>query len=240
MKAMILFLSCAIFVALAGCSSDDKLFPSGNVITESHDYSDYSGLIISHGFKVYVTFSETEEEIKIQADDNLHAFIEVYKIDDRLIIKVKNNVSIQGLPTMNVFITTRYVDLYAGSGGSIFTLENKLIADEVNVELSGGSGFVGDLNTTNLTVELSGGSGIDIAGESDTYRVGASGGSRFRNYDFSTDELVAYLSGGSMGYVTVNKEIQVNASDGSTLHYKGEATIVKENLSGGSMVIDEN
>jgi len=238
---MILFLCCAIFVALSGCSSDDEvIIPSGTVTSVNHLFSDYSGLIISHGFKVFVTFSETEEEIEIEADDNVHAFIELYRTDKRLIIKVKSNVSIQGPATMNVYITTRHVDLYTGSGGSVITLENKLMADEVDVELSGGSGFTGDLNTAGLTVELSGGSRIDIAGESDTYRVGASGGSIFRNYDFSADELVAYLSGGSLGFITVNKEIEVNASGGSTLHYKGEATIVKENLSGGSEVIDEN
>jgi len=240
MKAVILVLSCAIFVALAGCSSDDVILPSGTVTSVNHHFSDYSGLIISHGFKVFITFSETKEEIEIEADDNLHAFIDVVKTDNRLIIKVKSNVSIQEPATKNVFITTKHVDLYAGSGGSDISLQNKLFTDEVDVELSGGSSFTGDLNTTGLTVELSGGSRTDITGESDTYRVGASGGSIFRNYDFSADVLVAYLSGGSLGYVTVNNEIQVNASDGSTLHYKGEATIVKENLSGGSMVIDEN
>ena len=237
---MILFLSCAIFVALTGCSSDDEVTPSGTVTTMNHHFSDYSGLIISHGFKVFVIFSETEEEIEIEADDNLHAFIELYKTDKRLIIKVKNDVSIQGPATMNVYITTTYVDLYAGSGGSVITLENKLMADEVDVELSGGSGFTGDLYTAGLTVELSGGSRIDITGESDTYRVGASGGSIFRNYDFSANELVAYLSGGSLGFITVNQEIEVNASGGSTLHYKGEAIVVKEYLSDGSKVIDEN
>ncbi|MBI9063989.1 MAG: DUF2807 domain-containing protein [Marinilabiliaceae bacterium] len=240
MKAIILFLSCAIFVALTGCSSDDEVTPSGTVTSVSNYFSDYSGLIISHGFKVFVTFSETEEEIEIEADDNIHAFIELYKTDNRLIIKIKSNVSIQGPATMNVYITTKHVNLYAGSGGSVITLENKLMADEVDVELSGGSGFTGDLHTAGLAVELSGGSRIDITGESDTFRVGASGGSSFRNYDFSTDQLVAYLSGGSQGYVTVNQEIEVNASGGSTLYYNGDVTIVNEILSGGSRIVKVN
>ena len=225
MKAITIILACTIFMIVAGCSSDDKVTPSGNIITKNHHFSDYSALIISHGFKVFVTFSETEEEIEIQADDNLHAFIEVYKREDRLIIKLKNNVSIQGQTTMNVYITTKHVDIYTGSGGSIITLENKLIADEVDVEVSGGSAFVGDLNAASLTVELSGGSEIDIGGESDTYRVGASGGSSFRNYNFLVDELTANLSGGSQGYVTVTNEIKVNASGGVRYIIRGKPSL---------------
>ena len=56
------------------------------------------------------------------------------------------------------------------------------------------------------------------------------------DYDFQTDFLNANLSGGSSISLTVNQELSIEASGGSSVLYKGDGIIINEDLSDGSSI----
>jgi len=67
-------------------------------------------------FKVYINFSDTEEKLRVQANDNLHNYILINKEDIKLTVKLDNVQRIKGKETLNVFITTKNIDNFTIKG----------------------------------------------------------------------------------------------------------------------------
>ncbi len=242
MKTNILSLTLLSFsLFLFSCNVfDEHVKPSSNVTTRNESFEDYDMIEASNAFEVYVNFSDTEEIIEIEANDNLHQYIEVRKINNTLEIGLKNNVSIRGNATLRAYITTKHVSAYSGSGASRFVLESDLDSENVSVQLSGASNFNGDITTNQFLADLSGASVMNISGTSKLMDIEISGASVSKDFGFSTDNLIAEISGASDMYITVNNEIDIDASGASILKYKGDAVIKHQDISGASNVIKVN
>ncbi|MGS0528251.1 GIN domain-containing protein [Zobellia nedashkovskayae] len=67
----------------------DHVKASDEITTKDLTISDYDKLKVSNAFDVYVNFSEGEEQIRIEANDNLHERIVVAREGNEIIIKLK-------------------------------------------------------------------------------------------------------------------------------------------------------
>lgn len=231
----LLLAGCALF--LFSCDViDNQVVPVNKVTTTQTSISDYDMIEASYAFTVYVTFSDEEESIEIEANDNLHQYIEVKKENNILKIGLERNIHIRGTATLNAYITTKNISDYMALGASRIIVENKIEAMDAHIYLSGASTFSGKLAVDQLNVDLSGASHLDISGLANDLDVEASGASIIRDYGLETNTLEADLSGASNMYVTVDEGIDVEASGASVLHYKGSAVITRQNLSGASTI----
>jgi hypothetical protein len=229
-----LLLTGIIFYA---CDSITNIIPSDDVSSQQHIYSDYDRIETESAFTVNVEFSDTEESIEIEANDNLHQHIEVKKDGSALKIGFRDNISIKGSATLNAHITTKHVTGYAASGASRIYVDDELSAEDVSVFLSGASQFVGELYVTNFNIELSGASMVQLTGESKTSNLTASGASVVGDFGFITEYLNVNLSGASMVAMTVSDKLDVRASGASIMRYKGSGIINSQNLTGESQII---
>lgn len=240
MKTKILFMIVAgLGMVMSSCEIPNRVIPSGNLTTQVKYISDYDAIEASNAFTVYVNFSENEESIEIEADDNLQPYIEVRKVSGTLIIGLRNNINVRGNATMRAYITTRQVTGYTASGASNFFIDNDLTANAVNIHLSGASYFGGYLNVNHVSISMSGASNVEIEGSTDSFDVSASGASNLGSYDFMADDLDVDLSGASNVWLTVNHELSVRASGASNVYYTGTGVVVSQNLSGASHIIKD-
>jgi hypothetical protein len=219
---------------------DNHVKPNNKITTTQATYSDYDMIDASSAFTVYVTFSDEEESIEIEANDNLHQYIEVKKENDVLRIGLNRNVHIRGSATLTAYITTKNVSEYMASGASRIIVESRIEATDANIYLSGASTFSGELVVDNFITDLSGASNLNIQGFAQNFEAEASGASVMQNYGFETNRLKADLSGASNMYVTVGEGIDVEASGASVLYYKGSAVITGQDLSGASSIREMN
>ena len=223
-------------IVFTACENVEKVIPNDNVTTQQHSYSDYDHIETEGAFTVYVEFSDTEESIEVEANDNLHQYIEVKKSGSALSIGFRDNINISGSATLKAYVTTRNVKGYSASGASRFFVEDELSAEDVSIFLSGASQFTGEMFTTNLNIELSGASLVQLTGEAESTNITASGASNIGSYGFSTDYLNVNFSGASMLTLTVNDKLDVTASGASIITYKGSGVINSQNLSGESKI----
>jgi hypothetical protein len=217
--------------------NDEQVTPSSSITTQSVSFDNYEAIEASHAFQVFMTFSDTDEIIEIEANDNLHQYIELDKINSRLRIGLKDHISVRGSATLKAYITTRYVDTYAASGASKIELRSTLDAQSTYIDVSGASSFSGGIHSTDVMADISGASSMHLSGTSSNLNIDVSGASNFRHYSFEVQNLHAELSGASSAWLTVNSEIEVDASGASTLKYRGGGTVVAHNISGASTVI---
>ena len=207
---------------------------SGNLESETFNFSDFTEVEAQNGFQVEITKSSIFS-VEITTDDNVHEYIKVTKSGETLEIGLESGC-IYGSVTLIAKITMP--DLYklylsGGSGASITGFSS---SHDFSVELSGGSRIEGDITAADADFDLSGGSQVVLAGSADDLDVNGSGGSQLDLEAFSVNNADVELSGGGRATVNVNGTLDVNLSGGSKVLYVGEPTVGDIDLSGDSTV----
>ena len=237
MKNLKTITALAILVLVIACETK-KINPSSNITTQDRTVAEYSGIDISTVFEVDVTFSTTEEKVEIEANENLHAYIDVRKEGDDLIIKVKDNTSIQGNSTLRAHITTMSaLENISVSDASLLVMNNTLVTESIILSVSDASNMDGKLDANTTTIYLDGASQLSLNGMTTTMNANVDDASKLGGYEMVVEDIICVLSGASETNLTVMETIDLKASDASIFRYKGDAVIVDIDLSDAAQII---
>ncbi len=217
----------------AGCEGI-SVTGSGDLTTETFNFSDFTRVEAQSGFQIEVTQSSTFS-IEITADDNIHQYIEVEKSGETLGIRLRGNRFYHSV-TIEAKITMPELYKIELSGGSQASVTGFSSSHDFEAEMSGGSQLSGDITSGDADFELSGGSQVNLEGEADDLVIDASGGSQLDLEDFPVDDANIHLSGGGRATVNVSGILDVDLSGGSRVIYVGEPTQVNIEASGDSTV----
>ena len=226
----------ALSVLFTSCKKNDDVTPSNQVTTIDKTITGYTQLNVSDPFKVYVTFSDVEEKIQVEANANLHQYIRVEKQNNQLVIYLANNINISGSSVLNVYVSTKHLDAFYAAGASKIQLENELNANEVKVKLAGACTFSGSLYVDLLDADLDGASNMNISGSSNSFEIDATGASNMMDYGFETNNFNCDLEGGCNAHLTVKQTLTVKANGASNVYYKGDGVVGSQHLNGGSSI----
>ena len=226
-------------VAIASIAQTNTVVNDKNA--QVRNVTNFHGVKISNGIDLYITQGPAEgvavsaSETKYR--DNIKTEVEngILKIYYDAGIGVHFNWSI-GDRKMKAYITLKDISELTASGGSDVFVQGALQATSLSLHLTGGSDFHGQVDIGTFTVRQSGGSDVKISGKAANIAIDASGGSDFIGYDLVTDNCDIYATGGSDMSVTVNKVLNVKASGGSDVSYKGTGVIKNYSASGSSDV----
>ena len=138
--------------------------------------------------------------------------------------------------SVKIFISAKYISELSGSGGSSLIAESVLEENKIKLSLSGGSTFIGKINSNNIHISQSGGSISKISGNTINLSASLSGASQIIGPDYVVEYLDLDLSGASNANLTVTGEISISGSGASLLKYSGTGRVVKSSLSGGSSI----
>ncbi|AWX45542.1 hypothetical protein HME9304_02563 [Flagellimonas maritima] len=237
MKSKIIFniFLVAILTLLISCENE-SIRASNSVTTTAYSFSNYSALEIHGDFDAFVTFSDTEEAINIEANSNLQDKIVVSKSGNVLKIRLQDNLTISGNVTLKIYISTNNISRFEIFGDSSVTLENALIAENAEFNLFGDSQFLGEIALDRLSLNARGDSSVNLFGTVTSLDATLSGDSFLEDYDLIVDDLDIKLNGDSEAYLSVTNTIDMNASGDSELNYKGNAEIVRLQLSGDARI----
>ena len=227
----------SLSILFTSCQKNDDVRPSNNVTTVNKTIDGYNELNVSDPFKVYVTFSETEESIQVEANANLHQYIHIERLGDQLVIYMEDYVTIHsGKTVMNVYITTNRLDAFYASGATTIKLQNELNTTNISVNLTGASSLSGTLHVDQLKADITGASNLYLEGSTQTFELESEGASNMTDYGFEANTFKADLEGACNAYLTVREHMEVMARGASNVYYKGEGVVQQQNLSGGSHI----
>ena len=222
----------------SSCDNFHDEAPSANVTAQERFAENFTGIAVADAFLVDVEYSATEESIIIEANDNLHQFIEVENVNGILRIKLRDRVNIRGNATFKAHIITKnYLDSFSASGASRMTLINPQESADVNIRLSGASFLTGEFTANSITAYLDGASNATIRGSADTFTLNADGASLIGSFEMIAGNAYLQMSGASNASLTINGEINLRASGASVLMYKGSASKNHIDLSGSSQIV---
>ena len=232
MKKVNVFIGLILTLGFLNSFDHDTIRASGEVTSQGYSIPSYSKLIVADAFNTYVTFSETEERVRIEANDNLHDKIIVKREGDALVIPLEKFTSVRGNATMNAYIVTNDISTFDIGGASRLTLENEWIVSDGRIALAGASDFTGEVSAERLYLVTTGTSSLDLFGNVVQLNGKLKGSSTIQVFDLSVDYLKIELSAASEAFHRVNETIDVTASGASVLNYWGNATVNNKKLSG--------
>ncbi|WP_303317590.1 head GIN domain-containing protein [Flavivirga abyssicola] len=226
---------------ISSCSVDTiRVDADDEVIYRNVYITDYSSIEIANGFTAYITFSDTEESIRIEANENLHDHIITSKRDDELIVRLRNHLNIRGRETLNVYITTKYINNFTATADSQIYLENTLIEDNAKIKVTADSFFSGHVDANYLELKTTADSNVDLSGSVNILNTYLSADAKLSSYDLEVEDLKIKMSADCNANLTVNKTIDIEAVADCTLRYKGNATVIYESLKADSRLIRIN
>lgn len=228
-----------ITVLISSCDYE-TIRPSGEVTTREISIENYNSLKVSSFFKAHVFFSDSEEKVTIEANNDLHNKVVVENINNTLVVKLKNGINIKGKATLNVYITAKNIDNYDISGAADIVLHDQLVTKTVKIGLSGASTFNGEVAAEKMKLNAVGASKIKLFGDINNLDASLSGASEILSYDLIVKNIDIKISGASDASLTITESIKVNASGASVFKYKGNATIVSQKISGQAKVLKKD
>ncbi len=224
-----------LFVGFTSTEAQKNIHDANSV---SRNVSSFHGIQMSSGIDLYlsqsgsdalaVSASSTEYRDKIVTEVE-NGVLKIYYGD-------KNSWGVNwGNRKMKAYVSAKDIDLLIASGGSDIFIDEKLTANKLKIQLSGGSDLSGKLIADELTVSASGGSDAKISGTATHLKVSISGGSDFKGSDLIAEYGTISASGGSDAYIHVNKELESHASGGSDIRYTGNPTTRNTSSGDGSV-----
>lgn len=226
---------------VTGCT-EIKVIGSGNLITKTFDFSDFTGIKAENGMHVELTKSGTFS-VEVIADDNVMEHIQVSKSGNTLRIRPKSNAAFRSA-TLTAKITMPDLYKLELSGGSHVSVTGFDSSHDLSVRLSGGSHLSeplipGDISAGNADFNLSGGSHVNLSGSADGLKVKCSGGSHIDLEGFSVNNADINLSGGSHATVNVNGTLDAKLSGGSRVFYVGDPAMGEIDVDWDSDIIQK-
>ncbi|HQU53588.1 MAG TPA: DUF2807 domain-containing protein, partial [Saprospiraceae bacterium] len=109
-----------------------------------------------------------------------------------------------------------------------------LKANSFTIQASGGSDLKMDISVENLVCTVSGGADLDLSGSALTIKLDCSGGSDTKARDLRTQNATIEASGGADVYLTVNGELDVEASGASDVTVYGKPRVTHQSSSGAA------
>jgi ribosomal protein S6E (S10) len=232
MKKLVAFVCLLAFSTLVYAQ---KIISDPNV--ELRNVGSFNSIEVSGGIDLYL--SAGDEAVAVSASKpeyRDHIRTEVQSGVLKIWFDTRRGVSINGSRNLKAYVSYKKLKSLNASGGSDIAVDGMLAADELSLQVSGGSDFEGKVDASRLSVRQSGGSDVKISGKAAKLEVEASGGSDFKGFDLAADVCELSASGASDIEVTANREISAHASGASDIQYKGNPTVKEAKASGAGSV----
>ena len=241
MKNLRLIVTAISLLAVLSACEKETVRPSSNISLQDRTVTGYTGIKVSTVFIADVTFSDTEDKIEIEANDNLHAYIDVIKVGSDLVITLKNDVNITGNATLKAHITTtETLSKVVVEDASKLFMNNNLATNELLLVVDDASYLNADITANDMEVRLAGASDLLIKGSTGQMDLYTYDASSLEGFEISVEDLFCRMEGASKASLTVNKTIDIAAREASTLSYRGDAVITNIDMQDASQIIKIN
>jgi hypothetical protein len=220
------------------------------ILTSCFDYEDPGPLQGDIKSFAIVDFDEIEIADNFNVEVEESNFFEVTvkgdrrNVNDLLVSKLGNTLIIRYDEPEERHYTT-YVKVRMPklknahfSSASVATIEGFESEDALNLSVAGGAvcQFHGGYRIVNIS--LSGGSTLLMHGLGDDLNALVSGASTLTAFEYPVANASLDVSSASLARITATDNLTVNASGGSTIHYRGSPSI-ESSLSGGSVLTNQ-
>jgi hypothetical protein len=231
-----LFLSLFVAAITTGAAFAQQTINDPNA--EKRTVSSFHGIDVGTGIELLLT-EGTIEEVAVSATkiENRDKIVtEVVK--GILKIHYDNKLGSVNKPkeskNLKAYVSYKSLDLLDVTTGAEVKITGVLKSSTLDMNANTGALINGEVNITTLKIDQNTGSKITLTGKAEKLDIDGSTGSKFMGENMSTVNCNVKVNTGAKVTVNAEKELEVKASTGGIVNYKGNATIreIKTNTGG--------
>lgn len=235
MRFFFLLLIPAFLLASCHYFGGERVSGDGHITSRQKDVGSFNSVSVGGQVVVHIR-QDASAEVKIETDENLQPYLDVYTDGSTLVIRTKEGYNLDPSKDIIAYVSApvfRDIDL---SGQCDIIGDGPLSGSEpLNIHVSGQGDVSLEVHLPKLSTDISGQGNVRIKGEATDFHASVSGQGDVKCFDLVTDNTTLDLSGGSDVEVTANKQLNIDASGSSSVQYKGNAN-VNQNISGSGSV----
>jgi len=237
----VVFSAAIVLLTVLGCSCGGLSVPIGvprGSGEPGQDVRDARGIreveLTSFG-NLYVETGE-QEQLRIEADDNLLRYIETEVHGETLTIRHRRGIGLRPKLPIEYHLTVRALDSVKVSGAGNVSLP-ELDSERFSAEISGaGSIDLEKLRADKLTVRISGAGNFEVlSGEVGDQDISISGAGDYRAEGLDSNTAQVNLSGLGSTTLLVREHLDVHITGAGSVRYHGRPTVVKHVTGVGSV-----
>ena len=224
-------------VALSSCRyfGGEPVYGNGHVVAQQRTADSFNSVDVSGAIKVHVR-QEAAPSVKIETDENLIEYVDVYNEGNTLVIKARSGYNLHATKDIIVYVSAPVFKNIEVSGSCDIIGEGTISGnEELSMHVSGSGDIFMQVALPKVDAEVSGSGSINLKGQATDFSAHVSGSGDVRCFDLVPDITRLDLSGSSDVEITANKQLDIDASGASSISYKGNAS-VSQKISGAGSV----
>lgn len=242
MRQLTFFAIITCMLILISCESDnlvnyndnEVVVGSGTITSESHTLSTFHTVVLEGTGNIRIT-KGAEQLSSIDADDNIHEYIQMSVTDGILKIKTEQGISFRDVSITYNLTMTDLEKISIVGAGDLLILGN-YVADLVTVEVIGAGNINAELTVDTLTTNLVGAGIFTYDGSAYKHKVLLAGAGSISSYSLQTNFTDITLAGTGNIQVTVSQTLKALISGLGNIYYQGTPTIDASITGFGSIV----
>jgi hypothetical protein len=208
---------------------------NGNIITQSRSAGSFNSIDVSGNIDVYAR-QDSSSSIKVETDENLQEYIDIYNEGEVLHIRPKEGYNLKSGRKIKVYVSAKDYKEFQASGACDIVGEGKITSSsDINFDLSGSCDVTMELQASKISSKLSGACSIKLKGETKDFSVDGSGSTDIKCMDLLAENVNVDISGAGDAEVYASTKLNVDVSGAGDIKYKGNAAVTEHRSGAGSI-----
>ena len=227
----------AAAAVLITSSSCKKVVGEGDLQTETRNITDFSGVSVSIGGKIYYKIDPVYK-VEITAQRNILDVIQATKLNGHLLLKIKDGVRIKSNEEIIVNISAPTADYFHLSGTGDLIATGNIIATDIDMSISG----TGNLTVSSVSIgdklkaAISGTGNINLlAGTAKNEELKISGSGKLLLEGVAAENAETTISGSGDIKISVSQKLDATISGSGSVYYHGNP-LISTDISGSGRV----
>ena len=224
-----------IILYASGCIIDikDSVSGDGNVITQTRDLSEFTGIKVASGIDVDITQGEPQH-VEVEADENLQEWIRTEVNGD--VLHIFTDKTIRLARTKKVHIVCKTLDKIDVSSAGDVIGKSRFKTDKLDIDMSSAGDLKIEVEAEEVSISLSSAGNADLKGTTQRLKADLSSAGDLNAFDLEAKVADVSVSSAGNARVFVTDEASFRSSSAGNISYKGEPKIREINTSSAGSV----
>lgn len=203
----------------------------GNVVQETRTADSFNEILAEGVVNIYLS-QGSSESVRVEADKNLLPYIITKVKDNKLSIRTKDEIEIEGSTKMNVYVTLKDITKLENNNVGKLETKGQLNLNKLAIYNNAVGSTKLDLNCSDLKVDFNSVGNLTLTGEITNVSIDHNGVGNIDAESLTADVLKIENNGVGNAEVNSSKELYMNLNGIGNISYKGSAVIKEINVNG--------
>jgi hypothetical protein len=234
-KTSLLLLTFPVLLFSCGNIFGKRVHGDGNVTTQDRPVNEFKDVEVRGAAKLFVSQGD-QHTVKVEVDENLQQFVEVFQEGGKVIIREKSGYNLNPTGDLRIYVTAPvYNNIDVAGACDIIGQAPINNPENLSMQIEGAGDMKMEVNAPHIGAEVSGSGNIDLRGETKSADIDLTGAGHAHCFDLKSETTKVEISGAGTAQVYASVHLNAEVSGAGSVDYKGGAA-VDQHVSGAGSI----